>query len=100
MYTWQSVLWFNDRCDFSALLFEPLFLHGYIDFSQVAAYVLPVWQLTLVPSVFGESFFDKAFLHGPASILHPLTIFKWFLYTYTYNGRNKISKDHRSKLVT
>ena len=40
-----------------------------------------VLQLTLVPSVFGESFFDNGFLHDPVSILHPFTIFKWFLYT-------------------
>ena len=42
---------------------------------------LPVLQLTLVPIVFGESFFDDGFLHDPVSILHPFTIFKWFLYT-------------------
>ena len=36
----------------------------------------------IVPSVFGESFFDNAFLHDPVSILHPFIICKWFLYTY------------------
>ena len=40
-----------------------------------------VSQRTLVPSVFGESLFDNAFLHDPLSILNPCTIFKWFLYT-------------------
>ena len=35
---------------------------------------VPVLQLTLVPSVFGESFYDDGFLHNPVSILHPLTI--------------------------
>ena len=42
---------------------------------------LSVLQLNLVPSVFGESFLDNGFLHDPVSILHPCTIFKWFLYT-------------------
>ena len=42
---------------------------------------LLVMQLTLVPSVFGESFFDNGFLHDPVSVLHPFTIFKCFLYT-------------------
>ena len=46
---------------------------------------VPVLQLTLVPRVFGESFFDNGFLHDPVSILHPFTIFKWFLYTLIYS---------------
>ena len=37
-----------------------------------------VLQLTLVPSVFGESFFDNDFLHNPVSILHPCTILNGF----------------------
>ena len=30
-------------------------------------------------------------MHSPVSILHPLTIFKWFLYTliYIYSGAQK-----------
>ena len=42
--------------------------------------------LTLVPSVFGESFFDKAFLYDPVSILQPFTIFRWVLYTLVRAG--------------
>ena len=42
---------------------------------------MPVSQLTLVPSVFGGSFFDKAFLHAPVSIVHPFAIFKMFFNT-------------------
>ena len=48
--------------------------------SYIPQYV-PVLQLTLVPSVFGESLFENGFLYDPVSILHHFTIFKWFLYT-------------------
>ena len=51
---------------------------------------VPVLQLTLVPSVFGESFFDNAFLHEPVSILHPVTILKWSLYTLNHANTGRL----------
>ena len=34
--------------------------------------------------LFGGSFFDIVFMDGPVSILHPFTIFKWFMYTFVH----------------
>ena len=60
---------------------SPMLVKPYACLALCPPSPVPVLQLNLVPSVFGESFFDNGFLHDPVSILHPCTIFKWFLYT-------------------
>ena len=47
---------------------------------------VPVLQLILVPSVFGGSFFDKAFLYDSVSIRHPFIILNARL-TYYVNHK-------------
>ena len=62
---------------------SPMLVYPYACLDLCPSSPVPVLQLTLVPSVFGGSFFDKAFLHSPVSILHPFTILNGIHCLYT-----------------
>ena len=61
-------------------MYSPMLVYPYACLGPLPTSPVSVLLLTLVSSVFGEYFFDKAFLHDPVSILHPFTILNGFVH--------------------